>query len=230
MAANPIIRTHFTFTELMAHWQCSENDLRDAIVSQRLVPSIHVKAAVWEMALDSAGKRARRAPALYVNELMYLVGVESFGAFDCAFNYFSREPGPLEAGSLFKPDGSAYLDIRTRLSDVERDGRFTVEAIDNAKALYGSLTIAQSPHGSSAKTQWWNSDFDVLAIAKEIEKQAEGREWGLNQSGARAQRYPLSRISDAVAKKIEDADTVAGKGRRINGKSISNYLKSKGWT
>lgn len=229
MPSNPIIKTSLSFTELMAHWKCSENDLRDAIVTGRLVPSVYVKGAVWELVLDTSAKRKTQTSAVSVNELMYLVEVERLGVSDCAFKYFSRETHLRGAGSLFKPDASAYVDVRKRLSDIEKDGRFTVDSIAEAEASYGNQTLTQSSVASITKTQWWNSDHDVWAIAKEIEKTALEKGWGVNQSGARAQRYPISTISEAVAKQIEDREKATGRGFSIGGKTISNFLKKAGW-
>ncbi|MES2280093.1 MAG: hypothetical protein V4542_01635 [Pseudomonadota bacterium] len=228
MATNPIVRTSLTFTELMAHLQCSENDLRDAILSQQLVPSIFVKVPLWEMAINDSGKRSRLTPATRRDRWMYLVDVVELGSNDCAFNYYSDTLDAWKTTSVFKADGTGYIDIRKRMADVEREGRFSVEAIAKCEAFSGTQSRgSQVP--AIVKAQWWNSKYDVWAIAKEIEKAGIGQGWGINQSGPRAQQYPISRISQAVAKKITDAETAAGQPRRIGGKTISTYLKSKGW-
>ena len=229
MPSNPIIKTSLSFTELMAHWQCSENDLRDAIITGQLVPSVYIKGVVWEIVVDASGKGKTRTQGSYVNELMYLVEVERLGVSDCAFKYFSRETHLRGAGSLFKPDASAYVDVRKRLSDVEKDGRFTVESIAETEASYSNQTLIPSSVASTTKTQWWNRDHDVWVIAKEIEKTALEKGWGVNQSGARAQRYPISTISEAVAKQIEHKEKASGRCLSIGGKTISNFLKKAGW-
>lgn len=229
MPSNPVIRTSISFTDLIAHWQCSENDLRDAIISGRLVPSVHVRGVVWELVVDTSGKRRTQTPAVYVNELMYLTKVERLSATDCAFNYLSREPHLRDASSLFIPDGSAYVNIRKRLSDVERDGRFTVESIANAESSYADQTLTQSPIASTVKTQWWKSDYDVSKIASEIKQEwiKQGRQ--VIQSGSRHGKYGRLPIGDAVSKKITDYEKAAESKRFIGGKSIADYLKETGW-
>lgn len=230
MATNPIIRTHFTFIELMEHWQCSENDLRDAIVSQHLVPSIYVKGAVWELAFGTSGKRTRRTPAVYVNELMYLVDVERFGASDCAFNFYSREPDALQDGSLFKADSNGYVDIRKRMADVEKNGRFMVEEVARSEALFGALaqSVSATPI-SSAAGPWWATDHKVVDIADGIKKEWIKQGRGVIQSGSRHGQYSRTAIGEAVAKKIEDAEKASQKNRTIGGKSVSEFLKKCGW-
>lgn len=229
MATNPIIRTDFTFAELMEHWKCSKNDLRDAIVSQRLVPSIRIKGAVWELILDTSGKRIRITPAVYVNELMYLVGVERFGASDCAFNCYSRKPDELQAGSLFKADGNGYVDIRKRMSDVEINGRFLAKEVARSEGLYKTLAGAVSEQTTAVKGQWWNIEHNVLEIASGIKEEwkTQGRE--VIQSGSRHGKFGRLPVGDAVSKKITDAEKTIGSDRSVGGKTIANFLKTSGW-
>lgn len=228
MAINPIIRTHLDFKELMARWQCSENDLRDAIVSQRLVPSIHVRGAVWE--LDTSGKRTQRTSSVYVNELMYLVGIERFGASDCAFNFYSRESGALQASFLFKSAGNGYVDIRKRMADVEKNGRFMAEEVARSEALFGALAQSASATPiSSAAGPWWATDHKVVDIADGIKKEWIKQGRGVIQSGSRHGQYSRTAIGEAVAKKIEDAEKASQNNRTIGGKSVSEFLKKCGW-
>lgn len=228
--ANPIIRTHFTFTELVAHWQCTENDLRDAIASQRLVPSIHLKGVFWELAFDTSGKRTRKTPAVFVNELMYLVEVKRLGAFDCAFTFYSREADALQSGSLFKADSNGYVDIRKRMSDVEQMGCFVIEEVARSEALYRTLAqTVSTTQDSSAADKWWATDHNVIGIANGIkgEWQRQGR--SVIQAGARHGNYGRLPIGEAVAKKIVDAEKVTGQGRSIQGRTIADYLRKYDW-
>lgn len=181
------------------------------------------------MALDSAGKRARRGPALYVNELMYLVGVEPFGAFDCAFNFYSREPDALQTGSLFKADGNGYVDIRKRMSDVVMDGRFLTDEVARSEYLYRALTGAVSAQTKAVKGQWWNIDHNVLAMASGIKDEWIRQEREVIQSGSRHGQYSRSSIGEAVAKTIEDAEKANTTNRTIGGKSIANFLTKNKW-
>lgn len=230
MATNPIIRTHFTFTELMAHWQCSENDLRDAIVSQRLVPSIHVIGAVWELALDTSGKRTRLTTGIYINEMMYLIDVARLGASDCAFNFYSRDPDALTHGSVFKADGNGYVDIRKRMADVEKDGRFLAVEVARSQALFGALSQPVSTTLiSSVAGRWWATEYDVINMANGIKEEWKKQRRGVIQSGSRHGEYGRFPIGEAVAKKIQDAEKANTTNRTIGGKSIANFLKENKW-
>lgn len=228
MATNPIIRSHLSFTELMVHWQCSENDLRDAIVSQRLVPSIHVNGAVW--VFNASGKRTQDDPAIFVNEMMYLVGIAQLGASDCAFNFYCREPNVLRASSLFKDARNGYVDTRKRMADVEKDGRFMPVEVDRAKTIYEAMTARASTPSAADKNLWWKTKHNVTELANEVKAVwvSEGRE--VIQSGSRHGQYSRSAIGEAVAKKIEEAEKVNKTNGTIGGKSISNYLKECNWS
>ena len=228
MATNPIIRSLLSFTELMMHWQCSGNDLRDAILSQRLVPSIHVNRAVW--VLDASGKRTQNAPAIFVNEMMYLVGITRLGASDCAFNFYCREPNVHQTSSLFKDASNGYVDSRKRMADIEKDGWFMPEEVDRAKTLYEAMAEIASTQSAADKNPWWRTKHNVIALANEVKAAwvREGRE--VIQSGSRHGQYSRSAIGEAVAKKIYDAEKVNNSKRTIGGKSISDYLKECNWS
>ena len=228
MPSNPIIKTLRSFTELMAHWQCSENDLRDAIITGQLVPSVYVRGVVWEIVVDSLGKGKTQTQGVYVNELMYLVEVERLGVSDCAFKYFSRKTHLRGAGSLFKPDASAYVDVRKRLSDVERDGRFTVDSISEAEASNSNQTHAQFPAASTSKTQWWNTEYDVSKLANEIKQEWIKQGRPVIQSGSRHGKYGRLPIGEAVSKQIADYEKLA-KNRFIGGKTIADFLNKIDW-
>ena len=76
---------------------------------------------------------------------------------------------------------------------------------------------------------WWQQRHDIVSMAERIKAQWMKDERGLNQSGARAGKYSLTALGEAVAAEIEKAEKVEKSPRTISGKTIVNFLKAKGW-
>lgn len=228
MAVNPIKKTYLNFVELMAHWECSENDLFRAIINKQLIPSVHVNAPLWELKHNAAGKRVRQSPAVFVNDFMYLVGVSRQGIYDCKFTLYSRQVDPGDTDSLFKAVTNQHVDNHLRMCDVVTQGCFTLDAINQAEANTKSTVNVATSQASVEKQTWWQSNYDVLAMARELEKEYEER-GQVNQSGKRSGKVPISTISAAIAKRITDAESKAHTSNSIVGKSVTNYLTKSGW-
>ncbi len=179
--------------------------------------------------MDASGTRTRSPRAVFVNELMFLVGVARIGASDCAFNYYSRSPDVSQSDSLFKADGSGYVDIRKRMADVEKDGRFTVEEVARSEALYKAMRCVVPTPPAGKKSPWWATDHDVIKLADAIKEEWCASDRAVNQSGPRHGQFSRAAIAEAIAKKIEDAEKDTGTKRSIGAKTISNYLSDNGW-
>lgn len=222
-------RTDLTFVDLMKRWGWDENDMRDAVINQGLMPSYFIYGAVWQRPLDATGGRAR-AGAASVYELMYLTRFHKTGALDGYFDRCAREPDALDnGGDVFEVGGVGVEGNRVSLADVLEKGVVAMSEIARFEESCMEVSEKEPSADNSAKTQWWNEDYNVWAMAKEIESKGADQGWGVNQSGARAGRYPLNRIGDAVAAKIATAELAAGSTRKILGKTIINYLKKRNW-
>lgn len=230
MPATPVTRSHLTFKELMERWDCSENDLRDYVINGHIVPSIFVKRAIEDVAKDSNGTWRRTGPAAFVSDWMYVVGVTVTAPLDCAFAFIAREPDAVAKGAaVFAFCGNSMVDSRTRLCDVLEQGAFMMVEVIRAESLSEKLKEEAINGWNTPKPQWWNIEHDPLTLAKDIEIKWKSEGRGVNQSGARAGEFALSALSEAVVAEIEKVERRQGRGRTIGAKTMSNYLKTKGW-
>lgn len=214
----------------MDRWHWSENDLKELVVSGKLVPSIFESGALWPLPIGSNGRRKRATNTIFVKEWMYLVGIRPIGPFDCEFEFLAKTAhNPAEGGEVYSRDGTGYINMRTTLADVIANGTFSIEEVERQERIHTPASSRQaSPHplGNAA---WWNTSYDVWAMAEMIEREANDRGWGVNQRGRRAGRYPLKTLSAAVATQITETEATRGSKQKIAFKQIENYLRNAGW-
>ncbi len=74
MTIIPTMRTYLSMPELMARWGWSESDLRDAIMTGRLVPSYFINKPLWP---DTAPQPKQLA--VLRNNWMYLLAFKQEG-------------------------------------------------------------------------------------------------------------------------------------------------------
>jgi hypothetical protein len=136
-------RKYLTFQELRVRWNCSELDIRDAVVREFLKPSIKVgdppmSWVDWEYD-DDAEVMLPVGPMLDVqglsvtlcgDELLYLQFPKQTSPFDCRFRIATQDrefPWPELGGS---DTLSFWLPEEMSMVDVERDAVFLEEEID----------------------------------------------------------------------------------------------------
>ena len=103
MSTNIIDRGYLTFSELMSKWQCAENDLRYAIITSELKPSIRLigmhACLTWDIdpwgdweasEVNDGFRRDMRKPRGW----QYLQDPIQTGPFDCQFEHASDERDP----------------------------------------------------------------------------------------------------------------------------------------
>lgn len=225
-------RARLTFDEVRERWQWSENDLREAVISGQLVPSIYEKGAIWPIRFDHAGKPSRMTPAVFSNHWLYAVSVNPTGPFDCNFDYLADTHDALASGGgVYQRDakGGGFINNRVTLADVIANGVFATAELTRYEAAHGAGS-KMDDDGMPGKTiLWWQQRHDIVSMASRIEAQyvKDGR--GLNQSGARAGKFSLTALGEAVSTEIGKAEKVEKSPRTISGKTIVNFLKTKGW-
>ncbi len=142
--------------------------------------------------------------------------------------YFHRMADTYDAlttgNTVFKLDGNGYTkDHLINLSDVLSDGVMMMSEVSRFEA-------ETSPDTDDIKLQWWNTEYKILEMAQSKEADAKNASWGVNQTGPRAGKYPLSTICKSIAHDVEQSERTAGRSRTIGYKSIENFLKRNGWT
>ncbi len=223
---------NLTFQELAQRWQCTDARLRELTATGQIVPSLSMKGFFSEVALDPNGQPQNTGRSVHLNRLMYVMGIQQLGPFDCAFNYCADRPEGLRVGTVFKAEGNGFVDIRPRMANIESEGVFAIAEVERveAAASHGSAVPAAATAPQTIKqVAWWNTQHDVLVMAKEIEQKAKHQGWGLNQSGARAGKYPLAAIGQKVADEINRQQGMKGSPKKIGARSVSKFLKKQGW-
>lgn len=227
MTTIPAKRTHLTMPEVMERWEWSENDLREALIHSRLVPSCFISKAVWPMQSISTTKK-ESVPAEWRNTWMYLINFKQKGAHDGYFyNVADCSDAATSGTGVFKIDGNGYTkDHLIRLAFAMSNGVVMMDQILRFEAM-----ARQGPdlRKTDPKRRWWVEDYDIVAMAKRIEADASAANWGINQSGKRAGKYPVTRIAEFISTEIENAEKAANRAKTISAKSIANYLKDQDW-
>lgn len=226
MKTIPAHRTHLTMPEVMARWEWNENDLREAFIHGRLVPSCFLKTPLWLVTQAPHSKSS--LPAVIKNTWMYLVNFKQTGAHDGYFHNVSDSYDAANTGKdLFKIDGNDYTkDHLIRLTVAMSEG---VVMMDEILRFEASTKLESDERKTDPKQRWWVEKFDIVAMATQIELDAKKQNWGLIQRGARAGKYPISSIAAMIATSIANKEKAANRSRTIGEKSIANYLKEQGW-
>lgn len=159
-------RTSISFQELIVQGEITENDLKDGILSQRLVPSYFIDGEVSEMSLDADGVLKRTSGA-FKKELMYLVKPRPLGSFDCDFEFCATTADAIETGApifqLGVPGG--YVRTRISLTDILDKGVVTQPELQRFNKHFQSIwpwglhhTTALGHLEAAAKRFWVNYD------------------------------------------------------------------------
>jgi hypothetical protein len=219
--------------ELKARWSWGDNDLRDVFSNCELTPSYFIKGDLWEWRLNNDSER-RRFRNTGIEELMYLVNHQETGVLDGYFDMCSRariKPDLHSEEVYFELTGVASINNGTGIpfSEVILHGVVMLSEIERFESLTVKPATQFALEERPAATQWWNSEYDIWELAVTTEDAGVSKGFGFNERGRRAGRYPLRRLSDAIAAHIELTEKADGTNRAIGAKTIENFLKSKGW-
>lgn len=233
MATSPNTRTMFTMSEAAVTLGWSDQDLREAIISGCITPSYYVNnKGVWVYDLDASGALKKRMPAIFKNGWMYAVRFHQTAAWDGHFLSLAETPQAPGPGSiLYQLMGNSMVRGHILpLADVLANGVVMKSEIDR---LISSATAPfQAPGNAtvqSKKTQWWNTAYDILAMADAEKSKRAASGYGANQSGKRAGKHPRSSVAAAVTHQVDKQEKNAGRQRTIGAKSIENFLREHGW-
>jgi hypothetical protein len=215
----------------MARWSWNEGDMRDALFNCDFTPSYFVKGELWECRVNKYDERTRICRT-NVEGVMYLVSFFETGALDGHFDYcaldltaYFNEGVVYElvgASSIYSGNGIPFAEVMLR-------GVVMVAEIERYESSFAQPHHEDSEKDSDGNTKWWNVEHDPWRLATEIGEERKSGGWGVNQTGARAGKHPISSLGEAVAARIAKVEKVSGTARTIGGKTIVNYLKWKGW-
>jgi len=222
-------RERLQFNEVLERWHWSENDLKEAVIAGHLVPSIYERGALWPMRSTGSGKRCRITPAVFSDRWMYAVGANPTGPFNCSFDYLASTYNALtNHEEVYLRDGSGFVNNRITLADVIERGAFAREEIERYETEHGvSSTIRDA--ATEKRKPWWQAQYDIFSMAAAIEARWDSEDRNVNQSGARAGKFSLTALGEAVAAEIGKTEKTIKSPRTIGGKSIKNYLEKNGW-
>ncbi len=204
--AIPTTRTHLTMPELMTHWGWNENDLREAIMLGRLVPSYFISRPLWPVPAPQP-----KSPAVSKSAWMYLLAFKQVGAVDGYFHRLADTHDALTTGNtVFKLDGSGYTkDHLIRLADVMSDG---VVMMDEVTRYETSIKPVSSPQPTDPKvlgTRERDTLLTIIAILCKVAKYdytMASKTAKLIQSEAAFMKIPIGETTiEGHLKKIPDA-------------------------
>jgi hypothetical protein len=154
MAIKIPTRNYLTFSELQERWQCSENDLRYAIISGAVKPSIRLigkhKILSWEIDAFGDWVASDYAPgdSGYTLEVdargwQYLQDPIQTESFDCEFRFaaddWDAEKGELPFAIWRKLNGTVNI------GKIKESAVFLLEEIARYEAKYGNEAEYQKP-------------------------------------------------------------------------------------
>lgn len=109
MAIKIPARNYLTFSELMERWRCTESDLRYAVISGGIKPSVRLvgvhETVEWELTPWGTWERKSEQDGGYVLSYqpvgwVYLQEPHQTGPFDCRFELASDERNPDKADDV----------------------------------------------------------------------------------------------------------------------------------
>jgi hypothetical protein len=164
-------RNYFTFPELMARWQCTENDLRALIIDEALKPSyffppeviyrvckLQPNGSVLVEELDDEEK-------FYNTSAFYLQTPTQNALFDCQFTLFTRKRTPPK---LIKGEpGEVYmLEEPLDLNHVLQKGAVMMEELAFVESQLMEQEIDSSDKPLSTKER--NTLLTIVAVLLEL--------------------------------------------------------------
>jgi len=144
-------RNYFTFAELQKLWKCTEDDLKFAIISSEIKPSIMLlgehKVISWEV--DPGGEWRAKNPLplgkgfqlqVETKHWQYLQDPVQIGAFECEFSFLTndRDAEKEEGGNSFW----RRLPSPIRMEQIKEAAVFLLEEVARYESRYGGNSVA----------------------------------------------------------------------------------------
>jgi hypothetical protein len=158
MAIKFLARRYLTFPELLVRWECQPNDIRQAVLSRALVPSMFIDATLltgwWDEEYDhETGLAApnfmadvRHTPSRRVRKFLFMRDPHDTGLMTCSFGTFcdSATATPFDSGDMtwFDPHRQITLD------DVVADGVFMSTEVARYEAQNSPNATHEQPESA----------------------------------------------------------------------------------
>ena len=176
MAIRIPARNYLTFPELQDRWQCTENDLKFAIISGELKPSVRLLGThtvlVWEQSASGEWEISEYHPGdlgyrleIDVRGWQYLQDPIQTAAFDCKFWLVSDDRNPEKSEAPF----SCWfaLPAHMKLDDVKNTGVFLLEEVARYEAKHGGNLDSVKEEKILATRERYTLLTIIAALAKE---------------------------------------------------------------
>jgi hypothetical protein len=165
-------RNYFTFSELMTRWDCTENDLRFAIISGAIKPSIKLNGehycVLWkingfgEYNPDEFNPNSTDSYRLQYKprRWLYLQDPVQISPFDCEFKFVSDDRNPDKGEPCFSIWHS--LPVPLSMDRIKNDAVFLLEEVARYEAEHGTeVGAAKAEATLSARER--NSLLTIIA-------------------------------------------------------------------
>ena len=217
MAIKIPVRNYLTFVELQERWKCSENDLRYAVISAELKPSVRLMgrycSLTWDV--DPAGELV--ASEYQPGEFGYAVESDVRGwqylqdpiqteSFDCEFRLAADDRDPVKEAFSFATWRALPKPIS--LSHVKDSAVFLLSEIARYEAKYGSESDFQKVEKPQSHRERDTLLIIIAALCKEakIPYEKHAKAAGLIESTAALMGIPISETAiENHLKKIPEA-------------------------
>lgn len=171
-------RGYLTFQEVRDRWQCSDNDLREAVASGALKPAIktaaELKTPAWALDLDGnifpfGGEidcGGDGTPILSrCNQWLYLQKPFQNAPLNCIFYLASEERDPDEPeADGGQPEASWFwLPQKMNMPEVEADAVFTLEEISSFEMANSGQTKDDRNSKGELKSRERNAFLNIIA-------------------------------------------------------------------
>ena len=174
------VKTYLDFSELQTRWRCTENDLRYAIISGALKPSVNIDAELdtpeWKFSALYGALAIRRSEDFGASRRKphwrgwhYLQNPIQTGPFECHFNVITDDRDPDKPDDEEDISFSIWLCLLTpmTLKDVKSDAVFLLTEIANYEAKHG-VEAKTDKEDSALKTRERDTLLTIIAaLAKE---------------------------------------------------------------
>ena len=122
MAANFAHRTSIKLNEVLEAGEFKENDLRDGILSGKLVPSYFIDGVVSKYLFNGVDDWNRSGTA-FKKAQMFLVRPRMIGSLDCDFEFCAEVPDAVATNSvIFQFGEPGFVRLRITLSEILENG------------------------------------------------------------------------------------------------------------
>ncbi len=215
MAIRIPTRNYLTFPELQERWQCSENDLKFAIISSELKPSVRLPGKHIVLTWEESALGRWEISEYYPGDLGYRLEIEvrawqylqepmQTEPFDCQFKLVSDDRNPDKSEIPF----SCWyaLPAIMKLSDVMNSGVFLLEEVARYEMKHGD-------------------DSDSVKEEKPLATRERDTLLTIIAALAKAAKVPLDDYSQPGKAAGYIEGLTAELGARVSKRAIENHLK-----